>query len=139
MKITSEGLKKALEDSGQFQFVGERDTKGVYTYTWDCLPTEAQVIADCLDKGGVDRGCYCEAHSLDGDWTPLSIHPYQSTSFVADEVYSENMKKLGKNAMFTGAIKTLEILLQIAEKNKITMVTEHKGLAAKKILVRHTP
>ena len=105
----SDDIRRMFEESGQFKFKLANKRNGVNLYSMTCLPTKTLIIADCVDKGGPDRGCYLESKKLLGCWTPISIHP---------EGYGADNCK--------GTINTLEIILEIAEKHRVKMVTDHK-------------
>ncbi len=120
LKASSEDIRKMLEDSGQFRFKLERTEPPRILYSMDCLPTNTLIIIERVDKGGIEGSYFCKSSRLGGDWTPMSLHPES----YAPEIYID-------------AINTLEILLSIAEKHRVPMVTEHKD-GWEKFLVRYT-
>jgi len=122
MKAGSDEIKRIFEKSGKFKFTKEVTDSGCYVYNWDCLSTDTRILADCVDKGGLDRGCYCESHNLGKGWIPMSIHP----------------DKYG-NDVYLGAIETLEALLSLAEEYKIPMVTQHRNAEMGHPFVRYDP
>lgn len=130
-KASSDLIKKVFEESGEFKFNQEIKDGKAYLHSFDCLKTDALVLTQCLDKGGVDKGCFCETYNLDPkSWIPMTIHPYLSSriqNMSADE-YFPFIEGLGKNSTYFGAIDTLEIILSVAEKYKIPMITKHIGL-----------
>lgn len=111
MKASSESIKEMFEDYGQLGFL--REIRGRYCY--DCLSTGAFIQLIRADKGGNDPTAFCERYTLDQSWTPMIIHPNQ-----AETVESDNT-----GGRYVCAIKTLELLLSVAEKNRVPMITEH--------------
>lgn len=108
MKIGSERLKGILQGSGQFNIRIESKYGQVKCSVIDCLPTNTSVLIDHVDEGGEDRNYLCKEWGLEGGWLPATLHA-RSGGF-------------GGNI---STINTLEVLLDLAEKYKIPMVTEH--------------